>query len=244
MATLADSLHRLQEAHLRLQGLRGEIAARYRSAERARRQVERLEEQIAGVRADLRERQMAADRMDLNLKAREAEVNKLRASLNRAKTNKEYSAILTQLNTTKADNSKLEEQLLALMEEIDGIRSRLAELESRREALVAEARAAEEAARQFEEQSSGRLKELEAERAAAAAEVDPETLALFDRIATKHEGEAMAAVTQPNPRVEEFYCEGCSMTVTLEQISMLRTGRELVTCNVCGRILYLESPAR
>ena len=33
--------------------------------------------------------------------------------------NKEYAAVLTQLNTTKADNSKVEAQILELMKDIE-----------------------------------------------------------------------------------------------------------------------------
>ena len=44
-------------------------------------------------------------------------------SLNTAKTNKEYAAILTQINTLKADNAKLEEEALRIMQDADAIKA-------------------------------------------------------------------------------------------------------------------------
>ena len=60
-----------------------------------------------------------ADRLELELKSNEETISKLRAALNSARTNKEYAAVLTQLNTNKADNSKIETQALELMKDIE-----------------------------------------------------------------------------------------------------------------------------
>ena len=57
--------------------------------------------------------------MELELKQRDESIAKLRASLNTAKTNKEYATILTQMNMTKADNSKIESQVLELFNDIE-----------------------------------------------------------------------------------------------------------------------------
>ena len=67
--------------------------------------------------------QMDADRINLDLKEKEAQVEKLRTALNTAKTNKEYAAILTQINTFKADNAKLEEEVLKIMQDVDAVKA-------------------------------------------------------------------------------------------------------------------------
>ena len=47
------------------------------------------------------------------------QITSLGTSLNNIKTNKEYAAARIQLNTTKADNSKLEIQSLELLKNIE-----------------------------------------------------------------------------------------------------------------------------
>src|SRR5690606_41847953 len=54
------------------------------------------------------------------------------SDLNESKNQKEYSAVLTQLNTYKADNSKTEERVLELLTAIDEEKKQLVEVEAER----------------------------------------------------------------------------------------------------------------
>ena len=56
-------------------------------------------------------------------------LQKMRVALNSARTNKEYSTVLSRINTDKADLSKLEEKLLQIMMEIEALEQETAKFE-------------------------------------------------------------------------------------------------------------------
>jgi len=185
-----------------------------------------------------------ADRRELDLKEREAQAQKLRTSLNTTKTNKEYAAILTQINTLKADNAKIEEDVLKMMSDVDTVKAQAAKVQ---ETIAAETQrlAALQAASQAEiDKLNAMLDDLTSKRAEAAAAVPREPLAVFERIAEKNDGDAMAAIEVQGKRPPfEYTCGGCYMSLNAEHANALRSRDELRTCNNCGRVLYMEAKA-
>ncbi|MEN6664171.1 MAG: C4-type zinc ribbon domain-containing protein [Phycisphaerae bacterium] len=185
-----------------------------------------------------------ADQLDLDLKTKEEHVAKLRANLNTAKTNKEYAAVLTEINTFKADNAKLEEEALAVMGQMEASK---AEVAKAKEALAA-AQARLDQIRQASAEEIERLSALESElltkRDTLAGEVEPEALHLFDRVVGKYEGEAMAVIEIHGKKPPHTYvCGGCFMGLRAEHVNALRVRDQIRTCDNCGRILYLQEQA-
>ena len=71
-----------------------------------------LSTRLSALQQPLKEQQTSAANMDLDLQSREAHIEKLRAQQAQAKTNKEYQAFLTEINTEKVDRNKIEEQAI------------------------------------------------------------------------------------------------------------------------------------
>src|ERR1041385_3617736 len=128
MGATLDALHRLQEIELQIADIRSGIDRKARAVTRQQVRIQALDVKIAALTAAIRHDQIEADRFDLDVKSQEAEIAKLRQALNAVKTNKEYSAILTQLNTNKADNSKIEEKVLLALTQIDAKKKEMAGL--------------------------------------------------------------------------------------------------------------------
>jgi len=243
MGATLEALHRLQEIALQIAEVEESIARKRRAVERHQKKLREIDADIANREAALKREQMDADRLDLDMKTHDASIAKLRQTLNQAKTNKEYSAILTQLNTEKADNSKLEEKLLAAMTQLDVKRK---EIQAVRESRAAEAEriaAFQAEADKAADSARPRLLELKSQRDKAAAVVPAAALGVFDRVAQKNAGEALAQIIKTNPRRAEFACQGCNMALTIEQVNAVMSRDDPVLCNTCGKILYLETPA-
>jgi predicted nucleic acid-binding Zn-ribbon protein len=84
---------------------------------------------------------------------------------------------------------------------------------------------------------------LKAERDQAASGVPPKALDFFNRVAGKNEGVAMAKVIRTHPKRAEYACDGCNMAINIEQVNAILSRDEAVTCNICGKILYVDAPA-
>jgi len=243
MGATLDALHRLQEVELRIADIRRAIDRKRRLAEKQEQRVAELDRRLTAGKAALRSDQMEADRLDLDVKSREVDIARLRQALQSVRTNKEYSALLTQLNTLKADGSKVEDRVLALLTEIDAKRGKAAGLEAQREAEATKLESLHVAVREQEESSRDKLGAMQAERDEAALDVPPAALAAFNRIAERNDGKALAMVVRTNPKRAEYACEGCNMAITIEQVNAILSRDEAIICNNCGQILFINSPA-
>lgn len=243
MGATLDALHRLQEVELQIAELQQQISRKRRAAKAEEKRLAELDAKIRNKEAALRTDQMEADRLELDVKSYEVRIAKLRQALNAAKTNKEYSAVLTQLNTTKADSSKVEERVLALFNQIEAKRKEIEAMHEERGREAAKLEALVRAVRQTEDESRDRLRHLAEGRQQAAESVPDKALRIFNRVAQVNDGEAMAKLVRTHPRREEYSCGGCHMSVTIEQVNAVLSRDEAVPCGSCGRILYLNSPA-
>ncbi len=243
MGAILEELRRLQGFELQLANIRQTREAKVRQVEIHRRQVRQVDEKLQANHQKAREAQVRIDALSLEVAVKEESVNRHRQGLNKAKTNKEYAAVLTALNTEKADNTKVEDDVLKLMEELSTIKAEGATIEAEMAKVSQHAATAEAAVQAFDEQSEAHRSGLQAERDRVAAGINVQTVDIFNRIAQHHDGEAMAPVTMPRPKREEYSCGGCNIQVTLDVVNSLKTRDEVLTCKVCGRILYMDLPA-
>jgi predicted nucleic acid-binding Zn-ribbon protein len=75
------------------------------------------------------------------------------------------------------------------------------------------------------------LAELQVERSRLAEQIDSETFNIYERIRLTR-GQAVV-------KVERGRCLGCHITVPTSQWQKAKAG-DLIQCNNCNRILYLE----
>ena len=180
------------------------------------------------------------DRLELELREKDERIAKLRAALNMAKTNKEYSALLTELNTSKADNSKSENQVLDLMKNVEVDQAACAEIQAQideqKQNLDALRKETETKAVEFETQ----IDTIQVEWDAAAKDVPTAALEVFKRVADTYDGEALAVAGKQNEKVDVFSCGGCFMGLPAEVVNQLMTKDELIRCSNCTRILILK----
>ena len=85
-----------------------------------------------------------------------------------------------------------------------------------------------------QEALAGRVELLKKEREELARGVDEDLLERFNRLFTSKGDAAVVAL-------EHDVCAGCHMKVTTATAAAVRAGKEIVSCDQCGRILYSGS---
>lgn len=241
MGPILNGLINLQSVENRLRVVKSKLA-------RARRKVIFLENQLRTLQSEMEAKQeeikltkVQTDRLELELKSRDEHIAKFRAALNLAKTNKEYSAILTELNTSKADNLKLENQVLDLMKNIEADEAACSQIQ---EQIDAEMAKLGDLRKETEAQAVGYQKEIDeiqVEWDVAARDIPADVLEVFNRVAETYDGEAIALADQQNERVQSFNCNGCFMGIPAEVVNRLMTKDEIIRCTNCTRILVLKA---
>lgn len=241
MGATLEALAELRDIELQITDIRRQLAVRKRAVTRQAERLKAAQVVLAQTQSDFKHTQVMVSAADVDLKARDAHVNKLRDNLNTVRTNKEYAAVLAQLNNEKAERSRVETRALELMSRAEERRTAAAN----QEAVVKEEDARLANLKVQLEQAEGsfkdRLATLEHQREQTTARLDPKTVELFNRLSERFEGEAMAKVVQVHPRRPEYICEGCNMVVTAERANALLARDEVVTCGSCGRILYMDT---
>ena len=243
--TLTEDLLTLFRVDRQVRGLRSRLASAERYLHAQDRQLDELgvqQEEYAHRRQQV---QATVANLEVEGAGFDERMEKLREELNNASTNKQYTAVLTELNTVKLSRSELDDRLLEEMEQIDRINEQIAELKDQ----VAERRKVREVAESQLQERKGdvgqRLTELEVEHDAAAAGIPDRELSAFNHLADMHDGEAMAPVEEIDRRHREYACGACNMHMPFERVSLLLGSNEsLVMCSACGRILYMQDEVR
>ena len=198
-----------------------------------------LEAQLAATAAGVellkqKGRQVEVERkkLELDVGTRTESIARLKTQQYQTRKNDEFQAIGHEIERYENEIRKLEDQELELMIEADK--------------LKAEIDAADKSARATKESISRQLtdletkskalgsqrQELESDREALAAQIDPDLLDQFERLFNSKGDAAIVAV-------EHGVCTGCHMKVTTATAARVKAGKEIVSCEQCGRILYL-----
>ncbi|PYJ71027.1 MAG: hypothetical protein DME76_03515 [Verrucomicrobia bacterium] len=197
-----------------------------------------LESQLAASAADVdalkqKARQLEVERkkLELDVGTRTETISRLKTQQYQTRKNDEFQAIGHEIDRYENEIRKLEDQELELMIEADKFKGEIS--------------AAEEKARATKESVSRQLNDLEAkskglesqqqeltkDRETLASQIDDDLLNRFERLFNSKGDAAVVAI-------EHGVCTGCHMKVTTATASRVRAGKEIVSCENCGRILY------
>jgi len=243
--SLMEDMLKLNRVDAQLRGLRKRLDSAARYAEAQHRQLEDVAQRLEELRSRKRHVQARIGNLEAEGARLDEQLEKYRADLNSSVTNKQYTAVLTELNTVKAERSKIDDAILVEMEQIEEAD---AEIKAVTEQMAERSKMCDVAEAQLEERRAevgARLAELERERSEAAEAIPPHDLAVFNEMARVYEGEAMAPLEEIDRRHREYACGACNMHVPFEQVvSLMSPSAELVRCPACNRILYIQEELR
>ena len=205
-----------------------EIAAIHAAVEDAKKQVEQAKARLDAARKDQRAKEK-------DLEVVQAKRTKTEARLYEVKTNKEYSAVLIEIEDIKQEKARMEEEVLVLMESQERLVGDIREAEARFKEREAEGRGQEATAKEQLRAVETELAAVRTERKELAGQLPAPILADYDRILRARAGVAMVPVAKPN------FCGACRMTITPQRLQELRAQASLIPCESCGRYLYWPS---
>ena len=226
---------------IELQGFDAKIAGLESEAARLPRQIEAIQTALAEARkaVEMVKGKLDSTRKDLRTREKDLEVanvkrQKLEAKLYEVKTNKEYSAVLLEIEEAKQEKAKTEEDILTLMEMQERLGVEIKEAEQRFKTREEQAKQDEAVVRKKLATVEHELHGHRAERQARAKDLPAGLLASYDRISKARGGVAVAVVTAA------AVCGGCRVGIRPQAIQELRTGSALMLCESCGRYLYWQ----
>lgn len=168
---------------------------------------------------------------DMQLDEFQDNIDKLKSRSADVKTNKEYEANLKEIETFEKNMYKVEDEVLAMMEEIETFANTLKEEEIK-------GKEAEKAFKQEEEKLEGEKKklfsEIEAIKAKRAGYVEKLDQQTYDRYMQLLKKLGSLAVVE----VKNEICLGCNTNIPPQLCSDIKKGDDVHTCFFCNRLLY------
>ena len=240
MGPVLHGLIKLQSVENGMRTVKSKLTRCRRSVIFQENQIRTMRNGLAAKEEEIKLARVQIDRLELDLKSKDEHIAKYRAALNLAKTNKEYSSILTELNTSKADNTKVETHILELMKNIEAdeenCTATLQKIEDQSKHLDELRKKTDVEAAKHEKE----IAEIQKDWDEAAKDIPGETLEIFNRVAETYDGEAIAEVGKQDDRNDIYSCGGCFMRVPAETTNTLMTKDDIVRCPNCTRILVYK----
>lgn len=222
-----------------LQGIDSHLKEVLKSGEELPQKLAEIDRELEGSRGGLKkletrlsELQKMRRNMERDVEAEAERIKKLASQSSMVKTNKEYQALLKEIEMAKQANWQREEELLNLMASIEEVEEevdkRRKELKEKEELLN---RRKEELKKNLEKME-GQAQEGQRRREEVIRGIDPELVKRYNFISQRL-GVAVVAV-------EESACQGCHMRLSPQIMVELLGNKGLITCPNCNRILYVK----
>ena len=170
---------------------------------------------------------------ETDMQAKEEKIAKHDSELYQIKNNKEYQALQQEINSIKADVSLLEEELINLFDEIEKARVKCEAEKKIFEKETQDVEKEKQAIKTEETELTARLGDITSKRSEFAEGVAHDVLDKYQKILAKR---GRIAITP----VKDEFCGACNMHLRPQIINDAKIQKNLVLCENCVRILYVE----
>jgi len=206
----------------------------------APRRLKQMEDELGTVREKIEKEKEIIEELEKERRKKEKElevekdkIKKLEVRLYDVKTNKEYQALLKEIESAKEANDRTEEDVLVLMDKVEDLKKDF-------------------------EGSTIQLKKLEKESEVERAEIEKETRSMDEVIAKlTTERDNLLSVVSENLRsiysilrerrggvavttVKHGVCLGCNMNIPPQLFIEVTKNKQLIQCPSCNRILFFR----
>ena len=220
----------VQRVDLRIMGLETEVAEIPTKRIEWDKAVGEKEAELASLEAEIEECKKDLRHLERQLDEKQEDRAKYNSQLPLIKTNREYKAILLEIDAVEKEVSDLEELMIGRMTEVEEIEARAAseaaEVDRAREEAEKEKTKLEQQQRAVEESLEG----TRSEREHLAAGIDVSLLSQYNRIRVRKGGLAMA-------RINDESCGACHMLLPPQVVNEV-IGGIVKICPSCNRLLY------
>ena len=224
---------------VQLQAVDRELFQQKEDAKRPTETLQAAEQALKNIEGELEKVQTAITQLEkkkkkdeLELKVCEDHIIQLREKLPRLKTNEEYKALLSEIESAKTRKRSQEDGLLVFMEDDERLRGEIvlkeqAVTEAKR-LFVIQKQETEAALRQLETRS----RSIEERSIILAADIEKDLLDQYRKLLIVCRGLAVVPITGN-------ICTGCHFNIPPQKAAEVKKGDQIHTCTYCNRILHV-----
>ncbi|NOZ03962.1 MAG: hypothetical protein GXO92_05065 [FCB group bacterium] len=184
-------------------------------------------------KARLKEIEVSLSKADLRVSELKGKINKLKDQLFLVTSNKQYDALMQEIDFLKEKLDRVETEDIELLEEKSRLEEQVKSQELNLTTLSANLTKQLGNLQECMTESADLKEKLEQQRKEKIAVIDVTLLARYDRIRHARDGLAVVPLTGNA-------CSGCGSMVPPQTVADVKARRRICTCDVCNRFLYWE----
>jgi predicted nucleic acid-binding Zn-ribbon protein len=229
-----DKLVRLHHAETDLRRLEADLAEVPRLRKSIEDRLERDRARLDAAKTALLASQKARREHEAAVADLKSKLSKYKGQLMEVKTNKEYTAVLHEIEGVERDIRARDDLTIGEMEKEEALAQEVKQEEADFKAVAADAAKEKAALDARATVLAAEASHKQAERDAAASSIPEDALALYGRVA-KLRGTAVA-------EARDGVCEACHVKVRVQVWVEIRKNERLLQCESCSRVLYYVPP--
>ena len=227
--SLLATIHRILKQRTDLNDRIERGPRKIRVAENAETQ---FNETLEAARENRKTTKMLADKKQLHLSSRESRIEDLKSKLNAADSNKEFQLLKDQIAADEQANSVLSDEILELLERIDGIEAEVKVAEKNLDKAKNETQKVKQTVATELASLNEQLESVVADLATNEKKLTGDAGAEYRRLAESRGEDALA-------KTDLQTCGHCYTKITTQTISELMM-KEAVFCKSYGTLMYTD----
>ena len=172
-----------------------------------------------------------------NLNTEQEKIKKAEGRMFEVKTNKEYQALLSEVEAIKEATSREEEEILQILEEIDELKKDLLKREKEVTTTLEKIEREKKKIQEKMDEGDGLWKEQKERREALSKQVESGLYKLYNTLKEKRQGVGVV-------NVRDETCQGCFVNVPPQMFIEVQKNNAIIRCPNCNRILYWEGDGK
>ncbi len=168
-----------------------------------------------------------------NLNTEQEKIKRAEGRMFEVKTNKEYQALLSEIEAIKETTSREEEEILQILEEIDELKKDLLKREKEVTTTLEKIERERKKIQEKMDQDEGLWKEQKERREVLSKQLESGLFKLYNTLKEKRQGLGVV-------NVKGETCQGCFVNIPPQMFIEVQKTNALIRCPNCNRILYWE----
>jgi uncharacterized protein len=168
-----------------------------------------------------------------HLNTEQEKIKRTEGRMFEVKTNKEYQALLNEIEAIKEATNREEEEILQILEEIDELKKDLLKREKEVTATLEKIERERKKIQEKMDQGDGLWKEQKERREVLSKQLESGLFKLYNTLKEKRQGIGVVSAKQET-------CQGCFVNVPPQMFIEVQKNNALIRCPNCNRILYWE----
>jgi predicted nucleic acid-binding Zn-ribbon protein len=197
------------------------------------REIQEARQKVVDTAAALEEARMKRKNFELEIKTREAELQKYQQQMMSIKTNREYDALVAEIDNIKTAISTNETELLQTMERIDQLEKDTVAWREKEAAIVDNNQKQLLVLQEKMDSIGDKVSEKRQSREEIVQSISVPVMATYERVRKGRGGRAVVVI-------KKRACRSCFKALTPRKIQEIKRGGQVMTCDYCGSLLFWD----